>query len=94
MWARHRVSVAEAREALADADALLFDPDPKSRSGNSARLPGHAPTAVGVLVVILVHRSQTGPAVGGARTLGGPTALIDARKGRRVSHEHGREAAC
>ncbi len=58
MWARHRVSVAEAREALADADALLFDPDPKSRSGNSARLPGHAPTAVGVLVVILVHRSD------------------------------------
>lgn len=40
MWARHRVSVAEASEALADPDALLFDPDPKSTSSKSARLLG------------------------------------------------------
>lgn len=56
MHERHGVSVAEATEALADPDALLFDPDPKSRSGQSARLLGYSPTAGAVLVVILVHR--------------------------------------
>jgi|GEM_PF-4219093 len=36
----HRVTVVEATEALTDPDALLFDPDPKSRSGRGARLLG------------------------------------------------------
>jgi len=38
MLARHGISVAEAIEAIADTDAVLFSPDPKSRSGASARL--------------------------------------------------------
>lgn len=58
MWSRHRVSVAQANEALADADALLFDPDPKSESGLSARVLGYAPSIAAVLVVILVHRAD------------------------------------
>lgn len=58
MWTRHRVSVAEATEALSDLDAQLFDPDPKSSSGTSARVLGYAPSAVAVLVIILVHRED------------------------------------
>jgi hypothetical protein len=45
---------------LVDADALLFDPDPKSKSGNSARVLGYSPTAAAVLVIILVHRERGG----------------------------------
>lgn len=54
----HGVSVAEANEALADVDAQLFDPDPKSTSGVSARVLGYSRTAQTVLVVILVHRED------------------------------------
>jgi hypothetical protein len=50
--------VAEANEGLADVDARLFDPDPKGKYGTSARLIGYSPTAVAVLVVILVHRED------------------------------------
>jgi len=50
------VSVAEASEALADPDALLFDPDPKSASRQSARLLGYSPTATAVLAVLAVIR--------------------------------------
>lgn len=32
MWDNHGVSVDQALEAIADVDAALFDPDPKSRS--------------------------------------------------------------
>jgi hypothetical protein len=58
MLTRHQVTVQEANEALADADALLFDPDPKSMSGVSARVIGYSPTAATVLVVILARRED------------------------------------
>jgi uncharacterized DUF497 family protein len=58
MWEEHQVSVDEANEALADADALLYDPDPKSKSGISARVLGYSRSAAGVLVVILVRRDD------------------------------------
>lgn len=58
MWDRHRLTVAEATEALDDVDALLLDPDPTSTSGRSARVIGYSPTAVAVLVVVLVHRED------------------------------------
>ena len=58
MWSRHRVTVAEATEALADTDAQLFDPDPKSKLGTSARVTGYSPTAMATLVVILVRRED------------------------------------
>jgi hypothetical protein len=41
----HQITVQAADEALADPDALLFDPDPKSPSGQSARVIGFSPTA-------------------------------------------------
>ena len=56
MRERHGVSVAEAGEAIADSDAVLFHPDPKSRSGSSAHLLGFSPSRGRVLVVILVER--------------------------------------
>src|ERR1019366_8442930 len=58
MWSGHQVTVAEANEGLADVDARLFDPDPKSKYGTSARVIGYSPTAVAVLVMILVHRED------------------------------------
>jgi len=66
MWAAHKVSVPEAVEALADVDAQLFDPDPKSTSGAGARLLGYSPTAAAVLVLILVHRQDKSTAWWGA----------------------------
>lgn len=59
MWENHQVALTEASEAVADPDALLFDPDPKSRSAISARLLGYSSTAGSVLVVILVHQDDT-----------------------------------
>ncbi|HZM65969.1 MAG TPA: hypothetical protein VFC16_06675 [Nakamurella sp.] len=56
----HQVTVPDATEALTDPDALLFDEDPKSRSGDSARLLGYSATAGVVLVVILVHKDRAG----------------------------------
>lgn len=58
MWTGHQITVEQANQALADVDALLFDPDPASRSGTSARLIGYSSSAVAVLVVILVHRED------------------------------------
>jgi len=45
-------------EAIADPDAILFSPDPKSRSGSSARLLGYSPSRGQVLVIILVARDD------------------------------------
>ncbi len=58
MRTQHQITVQAANEALADADALLFDPDPKSTSCQSARVIGFSPTAAAVLVVILVRRED------------------------------------
>lgn len=40
MWDRDEVTVGEANEALADVDAVWFDPDPKSKTGQSIRVIG------------------------------------------------------
>ena len=58
MWTRHQILMQPANEALADADALLFDPDPKSMSGQSARVIGYSPTAAADVVVNLVRREK------------------------------------
>ena len=58
MRAGHQITVRAANEALADPDALLFDPDPKSVSSQNARVIGFSPTAAAVLVVILVRRKD------------------------------------
>jgi uncharacterized DUF497 family protein len=58
MLQRHGVSVSQAMEAIADPDAVLFSPDPKSRSGSSARLLGYSTSRGLVLVIILVTRED------------------------------------
>ena len=79
----------EATEALADPDALLFDPDPKSRSGRGARLLGYSATAGTVLVVILVPYMGV---AGGARTAGGRTPPTRGSTGKGTRYErHARE---
>lgn len=55
MWDLHGVSVAEANDALADVDAVWFDPDPKSQSGMSIRVIGYCPSRRELLTVILVR---------------------------------------
>lgn len=54
MWSRHKVAVAEANEAVADIEALWFDPDPHSRSGRGMRVIGYSHSRQAVLTVILV----------------------------------------
>ena len=58
MWENHQVTVEQASEALADPSAKFYNPDPKSKSGTSARLIGYSPDAEAVLVVILVARDD------------------------------------
>lgn len=41
-----------------DTDAAWFDPDPKSKSGRSARVIGYSPTAGMVITVILVPKGE------------------------------------
>lgn len=55
MWDNHKVTVEEADQALADTDAVWFDPDPKSRSGQSLRVIGYCASRREVLTVILVR---------------------------------------
>lgn len=54
MVSRQGVSVEQADEALADPDALVFDPDYTSRSGRSVRTIGWSPSVGGLLTVITV----------------------------------------
>lgn len=58
MWNHHQVTVAEATEAVADIDAVWFDPDPHSRSGRSVRVLGYSHTRRAVLTIILVSRED------------------------------------
>lgn len=54
MATRHGVTVEQANEALADPDALVFDPDYASRSGRSVRTIGWSPSSGRLLTVITV----------------------------------------
>jgi hypothetical protein len=53
--ARHGVNSRCADEALDDPDALVYDPDPASKSGRSIRTIGYSVSAVAVLTVITVE---------------------------------------
>ena len=66
MRENHGVTVEEAAEAIAGIDALLYDPDPKSKPSRSARLLGYSMTRHSVLVVIWVHREDMSGAWWGA----------------------------
>ena len=60
MQDNHKVTAAEADEAVNDIDALWFDPDPRSKSGRSVRVIRYSYTRRAVLTVILVHRDEGG----------------------------------
>ena len=60
MQASHQVTPEEAGEALADIDAVWFDPDPHSKSGRSVRVIGYSHSRNKILTVILVHREDGG----------------------------------
>lgn len=59
MWNEHRVTVAEANEALNDPDAVVLDPDPKSKSGRSVRVIGWSGVRGDVLTVLVVRDQGT-----------------------------------
>jgi len=59
MWERHGITEKQANEAVADVEALWFDPNPSSRSGRSLRVIGYSYSRRRVLTIILV-RSETG----------------------------------
>ncbi len=52
--APHGVTVEQAEEALLDPDRVVFDPDPKSKSGRSVRTIGYSRSAGAGLCVITV----------------------------------------
>ena len=87
MAERHGVLPEEADEAVQDVDALWFDPDPKSRSGDSVRVIGYSHTAKAVLSVIWSARRVA--SAGTARTGGGRTVRNDESMRRRVSEHVG-----
>jgi hypothetical protein len=60
MRANHKLTVTEADEAVADIDAVWFDPDPQSKSGRSVRVIGYSHSRQAILTVILVHRDDGG----------------------------------
>lgn len=58
MYERHGVTPEVANEALTDVDAQVFDPDPKSTSGQSVRVIGFAASSGEVYTVIVVAKSD------------------------------------
>lgn len=56
---RHGVDAQDAEEALADPDALVFDPDYASLSGRTARTVGWSPSAQRLLTVITLSDDET-----------------------------------
>jgi hypothetical protein len=57
--AKHRVTPAQAEEALADPDRLVLVPDPASKSGRGVRIIGYSTTAQTVLTVIVLDDEGT-----------------------------------
>jgi len=53
--ARHGVTIAQAEEALADPDRVVFIPDYKSKSGRSIRTIGFSSSFGDVLAVFTVQ---------------------------------------
>jgi uncharacterized DUF497 family protein len=50
--AKHGVTITQASEALTDPDAVVFDPDYNSRTGEGVRTIGFSPSAASVMTVI------------------------------------------
>jgi hypothetical protein len=84
MAARHGVTAEQANEALADSDALVFDPDYASRSGRSVRTIGWSPSAGRLLTVITL--ADAGVVYG---VNGWPANDTDTRHYHRKGGHHG-----
>ena len=54
MFAKHRVTVEQANEALQDPDRILLFPDYASTTGMSARIIGYSTSAEHLLSIIAV----------------------------------------
>jgi hypothetical protein len=54
------IEPAWADEAVNDLEAAWLDPDPKSKSGKSARVIGYSPTADMIITVILLPKQSRG----------------------------------
>ncbi len=65
MGRRHGVTEMQANEALADPNALVFDPDYASASGRSVRTIGWSASADTVLTVITLTADGTTYGVNG-----------------------------
>jgi uncharacterized DUF497 family protein len=50
--AKHGLTVTQVSEALTDPDAVVFDPDYNSRTGEGVRTIGFSPSAASVMTVI------------------------------------------
>jgi uncharacterized DUF497 family protein len=57
--AKHDVTPAQADEALADEQAVVFDPDYNSKSGEGVRTIGESPGLGAILTVITVEDDGT-----------------------------------
>jgi uncharacterized DUF497 family protein len=84
MWDRHRVSVEEANEALADPSAVVMDPDPKSKSGDSIRVIGYSASREELLTVIVVRDPEVSWLWGAN---GWPSNTTDRRKYMRGARD-------
>lgn len=74
MRRRHGVTAKQADEALADPNALVFDPDYASTSGRSVRTIGWSGSADRLLTVITLSADGTTDGVNGW-----PSNYIDSR---------------
>jgi hypothetical protein len=86
MAERHGVTVEQANEALADPDALVFDPDYATQSGRSVRTIGWSASSGRLLTVITVTEDDVTYGVNGW-----PANDIDARhyRGAKAAEQRG-----
>lgn len=54
MFDRHNITTSQAEEALADPERVVVDPDYASKSGQSVRIIGYAPSLDQILTVIII----------------------------------------
>jgi len=58
IWDRHRILAEWVEQACADADRVILDPDPASRSGRSVRIVGFSSGYGYPITVVAVRRSD------------------------------------
>jgi hypothetical protein len=54
MWDRHKVSPTEANEALADTDAVWYEPDPANQIRLTSRVIGYTNSRQQILCLIVL----------------------------------------